>query len=180
MTLLIVIISQRGGDILEAVYSTMVPREGGGVVGGSRKVRGRGTHCTVNLQKGGRGKPPPGPGGAAMLTSQGGAAQARQCVAWRAMWRGAAPWRRRPRWEVRGGEGRGGGRVQQRGAGVSCAHQHNTNQFGSSHTAGQQASPKCTGARTIAARHTDRQTRVSNGVYRSQGRDTYSQPVKVT
>lgn len=87
---------------------------------------------------------------------------------------GRAAWRGRRSLEEAAAMGQGvgwGGRVQQRGAGVSCAHQHNTNQFGSSHTAGQEASPKCTAAPSPLYRH------VSNGVYRSGGEEGQGWPV---
>lgn len=175
MTLLIVIISQRGGDILEAVYAVQWCR---GWVGGSRKVRGKEDALYSEFTKGREREASSRPWrrGNAYISGWRGPSEAMRGVACHVAGRRSLE---EAAVMGRGGEG-GGGRVQQRGAGVYCAHQHNTNQFGSSHTAGQQASPKCTGARTIAARHTDRQTRVSNGVYRSQGRDTYSQPVKVT
>ncbi|MPC89776.1 hypothetical protein E2C01_084736 [Portunus trituberculatus] len=100
-----------------------------------------------------------------MVTSRGGEARARRGVR-RGVPHGGTPL---PGGGGRDGAGCGreGGRDAAAGAGVSCTHQHNTNQFGSSHTAGQEASPKCTAAPPSPLYRHDT---VSNGVYRSGGR----------
>lgn len=126
MTLLIVIISQRGGDILEAVYSTMVPREGGGVVGGSRKVRGKGDALYSEFTKGGEREASSRPWrrGNADISGWRGPGEAMRGVACHVAGRCSLEEAAAMGSEGRGGEGRGQGAAAGRWCVLRTPAQH--------------------------------------------------------